>query len=55
MNTGGMQQTQEKPVTEGRLAELLADAGEFFEDYLWESDRAGAAREVLAATASMRR
>ena len=42
-----MQQTQEKPVTEVRLAELLADAGEFFEDYLWESDRAGAARAVL--------
>ncbi len=42
-----MQQTQEKPITEVRLAELLADAGEFFEDYLWDSDRAEAARAVL--------
>ncbi len=43
-----MQQTQVKPGTDDRLAELLADAGEFFEDYLWSSDRAEAARQVLA-------
>ena len=43
-----MQQTRVKPVTDARLAELLADAGEFFESYLWESAAAGAAREVLA-------
>lgn len=43
-----MQQTQMKPATDARLAELLADAGEFFESYLWESEAADAAREVLA-------
>lgn len=43
-----MQQTQMKPATDARLAELLADAGEFFESYLWESAAADAAREVLA-------
>lgn len=43
-----MQQTQVKPATDARLAELLADAGEFFESYLWESEAADAAREVLA-------
>lgn len=43
-----MQQTQVKPATDARLAELLADAGEFFESYLWESAAADAAREVLA-------
>ena len=43
-----MQQTQVKPVTDDRLAKLLVDAGRFFEDYLWDSDAAGAAREVLA-------
>ena len=43
-----MQQTQVKPVTDDRLAELLADAGEFFEDYLWNSDASDAARHVLA-------
>ena len=43
-----MQQTQVKPVTDDRLAGLLADAGEFFEDYLWESEAAAAAREILA-------
>ena len=48
MNNGGMQQTQVKPATDARLAELLTDAGDFFESYLWESEAAGAAREVLA-------
>ena len=43
-----MQQTQEKPVTDDRLAELLEDACRFFEDYLWDSDAAGAARKALA-------
>jgi hypothetical protein len=35
-------------LTDERLAELLADAGEFFESYLWESGTAGAARKTLA-------
>jgi hypothetical protein len=35
-------------VVENRLAELLADAAAFFEAYLWESDAADAARELLA-------
>jgi DNA primase-like protein len=43
-----MQQTQVKPVTEDRLAEVLAASGEFFESYFWESEAAGTAREVLA-------
>jgi DNA primase catalytic core, N-terminal domain len=43
-----MQLTQVKPATDNRLAELMTDAGAFFEDYLWESDAAGAARQVLA-------
>ncbi len=43
-----MQQTQVKPVTDDRLVELLADAGDFFESYLWESEAAHAARAILA-------
>jgi hypothetical protein len=35
-------------LTDERLAEVLADAGAFFESYLWESDRADAARTILA-------
>jgi DNA primase len=48
MDAGGMQQTQVKLVTGDRLADLLTDAGEFFEDYFWNSDAADAARKVLA-------
>jgi hypothetical protein len=33
---------------QARLEQLLADAAAFFEAYLWESDAADAAREVLA-------
>jgi DNA primase len=35
-------------VAEDRLEELLADAGEFFESYFWESGAADAARKRLA-------
>jgi len=35
-------------VTDDRMEELLADAGEFFESYFWESAAADAARERLA-------
>ena len=43
-----MQKTQVKPVTEDRLAQLLADAGAFFEARLWEDETSGKARDVLA-------
>jgi hypothetical protein len=35
-------------VAEERVEELLADAGEFFEAYLWESGSGEAARDRLA-------
>src|SRR3954452_3457280 len=35
-------------VAEDRLEDCLADAGEFFEEYFWNSDAADAARKVLA-------
>jgi len=35
-------------LTDERLAEVLADAGEFLESYFWESEAADAARKVLA-------
>ncbi|MGH2922558.1 MAG: hypothetical protein ACRDKH_00810 [Solirubrobacterales bacterium] len=38
----------ETTVETGRIGALLADAAEFFESYLWESDGAGAARDALA-------
>lgn len=43
-----MQKTQVKPVTEDRLAQLLADAGAFFEARLWEDETSGKARDALA-------
>jgi hypothetical protein len=36
------------PVAEDRLAQLLADAGAFFEAYLWEAESSGSARDLLA-------
>jgi DNA primase len=35
-------------ISEDRIAELLADAGELFEAYLWESESCRAARGFLA-------
>ncbi|MGZ3447559.1 MAG: hypothetical protein ACXU88_17870, partial [Myxococcaceae bacterium] len=43
-----MQKTQVKPVTEDRLAQLLDDAGAFFEARLWEDETSGKARDALA-------
>ena len=43
-----MQKTQVKPVTEDRLAQLLDDAGAFFEARLWEDETSGTARDALA-------
>jgi DNA primase-like protein len=40
--------TQARGVSEDRIAELLADAGEFFEAFLWESESSSAARGFLA-------
>jgi DNA primase-like protein len=40
--------TQARRVSEDRIAELLADAGEFFEAFLWESESSSAARGFLA-------
>jgi len=42
------EETEARRVSEDRIAELLADAGEFFEAYLWESERSGAVRGFLA-------
>jgi hypothetical protein len=42
------QDTETKRVSEDRIAELLADAGELFEAYLWESESCAAARGFLA-------
>ncbi|MGZ5387340.1 MAG: hypothetical protein ACXWZV_07695 [Solirubrobacterales bacterium] len=42
------QDRQETVVTDDRLEELLADAREFFEARLWETEGAGSARAVLA-------
>src|SRR5690242_10836941 len=39
---------QGSTVADGRLEEVLSDAAAFFEAYLWESENASAAREVLA-------
>src|SRR5262245_23976849 len=39
---------QGSTVTDGRLEEALSDAAAFFEAYLWESERASAARDLLA-------
>jgi hypothetical protein len=48
MDPGGMQKTQVKPATEDRLAQLLDDAGAFFEARLWEDETSGKARDALA-------
>jgi DNA primase-like protein len=40
--------TQARRASEDLIAELLADAGEFFEAYLWESESSRAARGFLA-------
>jgi hypothetical protein len=42
------QDTNVRTVSEDRIAELLADAGEFFEAYLWESESWRGARDALA-------
>jgi DNA primase-like protein len=39
---------QGSTVADERLEEVLADAAAFFEAYLWESERASAARDLLA-------
>jgi hypothetical protein len=44
-----MQDMQASGVVEERVEELLADAGAFFEAYLWESQSCRAARDSLAA------
>jgi hypothetical protein len=43
-----MEDTRKRAVTEDRLAELLADAGEFFESCLWEDETSSKARHGLA-------
>jgi hypothetical protein len=35
-------------VADDRLAQLMADAGAFFEAYLWEAESSGSARDLLA-------
>jgi hypothetical protein len=42
------QEIREREVRDDRLAELLDSAAEFLEAYLWESDAADAARQMLA-------
>src|SRR5215210_8530219 len=42
------QETQASEVGRDRLAELLADAGAFFEAYLWEAETAEPGRRALA-------
>jgi hypothetical protein len=41
-------ETQAGTVAEDRVERVLADAGEFFETHLWESETSGAARGLLA-------
>ena len=43
-----MRDMQEGRVSDDRLTSLLADAAEFFEAYLWESESCRAARKTLA-------
>jgi hypothetical protein len=43
-----MEDTRDREVGDDRLAELLADAGKFFESRLWDNETSGKARDALA-------
>ena len=44
-----MEDIQERPVSEDRIAELLTDAAEFFESCFWEDETSARARDAVAA------
>jgi hypothetical protein len=44
-----MEDINERPVSEGRIGELLTDAAEFFESRFWEDETSARARDAVAA------